>query len=83
MKTDTSEKGLEALIVKAMTDRGWLAGDPADYNREYAIDLKQLTVFLDSTQPDICRASRPSKRQSSAAEVPRTASGRNQQAGHD
>src|SRR6266550_6292652 len=54
MKTDTSEKGLEALIVKGMTDRGWLAGDSADYNREYAIDLKQLTVFLKSTQPDIC-----------------------------
>ena len=54
MKTDTSEKGLEALIVKGMTERGWFAGDPADYNREYAIDLKQLTVFLDSTQPDIC-----------------------------
>jgi type I restriction enzyme, R subunit len=54
MKTDTSEKGLEVLIVKGMTDRGWLAGDPADFNREYAIDLKQLTVFLNSTQPDIC-----------------------------
>ena len=54
MKTDTSEKGLEALIVKGMTDCGWFAGDPADYSREYAIDLKQLTVFLNSTQPDVC-----------------------------
>jgi type I restriction enzyme R subunit len=54
MKTDTSERGLETLIVKEMTDRGWLAGDPADFNREYAIDLKQLTAFLNSTQPDIC-----------------------------
>jgi hypothetical protein len=26
MKSDTSEKGLEALIVSAMTDRGWVAG---------------------------------------------------------
>ena len=54
MKTDTSEKGLEALVVKGMTDRGWFEGHPADYNREYAIDLKQLTFFLNSTQPDIC-----------------------------
>ena len=37
-----------------MTDRGWFAGDPADYDRDYAIDLKQLTVFLNSTQPDVC-----------------------------
>ena len=54
MKTDTSERGLESLIVGAMMDRGWFAGDPPDYDREYAIDLKQLTAFLNSTQPDIC-----------------------------
>lgn len=54
MKTDTSEKGLESLIVGAMTARGWLAGDPADYDREYAVDLKQLSIFLTETQPDIC-----------------------------
>lgn len=53
MKTDTSEKGLESLIVSAMTDRGWLGGDPADYEREYAVDLKQLSIFLAETQPDI------------------------------
>jgi len=44
MTTDTSEKGLESLIVDAMTDRGWIAGAPIDYDREYAIDLKQLTI---------------------------------------
>jgi type I restriction enzyme R subunit len=54
MKTDTSEKGLETLIVKGMTDRGWLGGDPADYDRDYAVDLKQLSTFLNSTQPDVC-----------------------------
>src|SRR6266404_5703087 len=54
MKTDTSEKGLEALIVGAMTDRGWIASDPGDYDREYAVDLKQVTAFLNSTQPNVC-----------------------------
>lgn len=56
MKTDTSEKGLESLIVGAMTDRGWIAGDSADYDREYAVDLKQLSVFLTETQPEICES---------------------------
>src|SRR6266480_7342923 len=54
MTTDTSEKGLESLIVGAMTDHGWIAGDPPDYDREYAVDLKQLSTFLAATQPEIC-----------------------------
>jgi type I restriction enzyme R subunit len=31
-------------------------GDWRDYNRDYAIDLAQLTVFLSSTQPDTAEA---------------------------
>jgi type I restriction enzyme R subunit len=50
--TDTSEKGLETLIVAAMTGAGWLAGAPGDYDREYAVDLAQLLAFLVETQPD-------------------------------
>jgi len=71
MTTDTTEKGLEALIVEAMTGvpagklanvtgladspapyggTGWLLGDAADYNREYAMDLTQLRAFLAATQ---------------------------------
>jgi type I restriction enzyme R subunit len=69
MKTDTSEKGLESLIVADMTGQrtfatpdvqaareepasygSWLQGDPADYNREYAVDLVQLQAFLLVTQ---------------------------------
>lgn len=43
MKTDTSEKGLEALIVGHMTaGGGWLAGKPQDYDRSYGIDIIQL-----------------------------------------
>ena len=50
MHADTSERGLESLIVSAMIDRGWIAGDPTDYDREYAIDLVQLRAFLLATQ---------------------------------
>jgi type I restriction enzyme R subunit len=51
--TDTSEKALEALIVSGMTDVGWIAGDPGDYDREHAVDLAQLQSFLVATQADI------------------------------
>src|SRR5438132_1539223 len=58
MSTDLSEKGLETLIVDHMTssDGGWLAGDPKDYEREYAVDLAQLSGFLRDTQPDAADA---------------------------
>jgi len=35
---------------------GWLPGDPADYDREYCVDLVQLRSFLHSTQPDVAEA---------------------------
>jgi type I restriction enzyme, R subunit len=53
MKTDTSEKGLESLIVADMTAAGWIQGDPKQYEREFAVDLTQLTAFLTSTQPEL------------------------------
>ena len=56
MKTDTSEKGLETLIIDDMTASGWIAGDPNDYDREYAVDLVQLRVFLEATQKDLTEA---------------------------
>lgn len=52
MKTDTSEKGLEALIVADMAASGWVVGKPEDYDREYAVDLAQLCSFLEATQED-------------------------------
>jgi type I restriction enzyme R subunit len=52
-KTDTSEKGLESLIFSGMTAVGWIAGDPKDYDRDYAVDLVQLSAFLRATQEDI------------------------------
>lgn len=57
MKTDTSEKGLEALIVGSMTgDGGWIAGNPQDYDRSYALDLVQLRAFVAATQPPLVEA---------------------------
>ncbi|MEW6168110.1 MAG: type I restriction endonuclease subunit R [Pseudomonadota bacterium] len=69
MTTDTSERGLEDLIVAAMTgpqdatesrepsalwgSGGWLPGDWRNYDREYCVDLLQLRLFLEATQPKV------------------------------
>ena len=50
--TDTSEKGLETLIVESfVNDAGYVQGENSDYDRDHAVDLKQLTAFIRSTQP--------------------------------
>jgi type I restriction enzyme R subunit len=54
--TNIKEEGLESLIVSAMTGFGWLAGTNADYDREYAVDLRQLTDFLEATQEETASA---------------------------
>lgn len=52
MPTDTSEKGLEALIVKSLTgEAGYLPGLPEDYDRDHAVDPGHLLAFLMATQP--------------------------------
>lgn len=56
MTTDTSEHGLESLIVAHMTSSGWIAGQPSDYDRAYAIDLVQLREFLKTTQEPLTEA---------------------------
>src|SRR4051794_5193454 len=55
MTTDTSELGLEALIVRDMTadGSGWVVGDPADYDRSYCVDLAKLSAFLRASQKEI------------------------------
>jgi len=35
---------------------GWLPGDPADYDREYCVDLVQLAAFLRTTQPEVAES---------------------------
>jgi type I restriction enzyme R subunit len=52
--TDTSEKGLESLIVASLSDEaGYVAGDSSDYDRDHAVDLAKLLSFLEATQPEI------------------------------
>ena len=54
MPTDTSEKGLESLIVASLCDEaGYVAGDSSAYDREHAVDLAKLLSFLEATQPEI------------------------------
>ena len=53
MTTDTSERGLETLIVRSLIDEaGYASGDPQGYDREYMVDLAQLFAFLIKTQPE-------------------------------
>jgi len=35
---------------------GWIGGDPKDYDREYCVDLAQLSAFLQETQPEVAEA---------------------------
>jgi len=52
MPTDTSEYGLESLIVESLVEEaGYIQGNPQDYDREYALDLPLLMRFLEQTQP--------------------------------
>ena len=55
-RTDTTEKGLEAIITNALIDRGWLPGSPDDYQRSECVDLDHLQAFLDATQPETAAA---------------------------
>jgi type I restriction enzyme, R subunit len=55
--TDTSEKGLEALIVRNLCTSGdYVQGQPTDYNRDVAVDVVQLLAFLQATQPTVLTA---------------------------
>ncbi len=50
--TDTSEKELESIIVRALTsENGYEQGVNADYDQEFAIDTVRLFRFLQATQP--------------------------------
>ena len=35
---------------------GWIGGNPHDYDREYCIDLVQLSAFLHATQPGVAES---------------------------
>ena len=55
--TDTSEKGLEALIVESLVSQaGYVQGRSEDYDRDHAVDLAQLQAFVSATQPETAEA---------------------------
>jgi type I restriction enzyme R subunit len=57
MPSDTSEKGLETLIVDSLVNEaGYVPGSNGDYSREHVIDLAKLRAFLETTQPDTAEA---------------------------
>ncbi len=65
MVADTTEKGLESLIIASMTSEtglaapsggGWILGSAPEYLREAAVDLTQLGAFLRATQADAANA---------------------------
>ena len=43
---------MSAASGTAPATAGWTAGDPRDYDRNYCVDLAQLSAFLRATQPD-------------------------------
>jgi len=50
--TDTSEKGLETLIVESLVNEAkYVQGQNSDYDRDHALDLAQLAAFIGTTQP--------------------------------
>ena len=47
----------EALPERpASSGLGWLCGNPQDYDREYCLDLAQLSAFLIAAQPEVAEA---------------------------
>jgi type I restriction enzyme, R subunit len=55
--TDTSEKGLETLIVESLVHKaGYEPGRSEDYDRDHGVDLAKLTAFLEATQPQAAGA---------------------------
>lgn len=52
--TDTSEKGLESLICKSLVNEArYIQGSSTDFDRDHAVDTKQLFAFLEATQPEL------------------------------
>lgn len=52
--TDTSEKGLETLIVESLVNEAsYQQGTNEDYDREHAVDLTRLLAFIQQTRPNV------------------------------
>lgn len=51
MVSQTNEAALETRIENALAKDGYCIGNPADFDREFAIDGKLFWQFLEATQP--------------------------------
>ena len=51
MVSQTNEAALESHIENALAKDGYRVGDPADFDREFAVDGKLFWEFLEATQP--------------------------------
>lgn len=54
--TNTTERGLEDIIVRDLENDGWIVGAARDYNRAWMVDLEQLRAFLATTQEPLLGA---------------------------
>ena len=55
--TDTSEKGIETLIVESLVNEApYVQGECTNYDRDHAVDLAQLQAFISATQPESAEA---------------------------
>lgn len=52
MVSQTNEAALETHIENALAKDGYCIGNPADFDREFAIDGKLFWQFLEATQPN-------------------------------
>ena len=53
---DPPQEGIIGESRTSYDSAGWEAGDPRHYNREYCVDLTQLSNFLHDTQPEIAES---------------------------
>lgn len=52
---DPPEPGTVQEPVQAHGGVGWICGNTNDYDREYCVDLLQLSAFLRETQPEVAK----------------------------
>jgi type I restriction enzyme, R subunit len=48
-----TERALEDAVEAALLERGWTRGDPAEFDREGALDPTHLFRFIEDTQPEL------------------------------
>ena len=49
---DPAKEGEISELQQGYGGTGWSCGNPQDYDREYCVDLKQLSRFFSDTQPE-------------------------------